>query len=294
MYAQDFVVLLLAHDLHETRGLVDDARLRVRRERELPHRHVVAALPGRGLRQSDGGDLGSAIRAARDLVVVQGTRLALRHVLDGHDAFRRRDVCEPGSGNDVADRVHVRNVRLHPPVDPDVTAVGRDAERLEADPFRKGLPAHGQQDLFRPERLGLAAGRPRDDFDPRVAPVHALDAGVHVDRDPLPLERRGELPGNFLVLERNDAREDLDHRRLGSEAGKHGGELDPDRPRADHEKGLRDLRELEDRVRGEHPFVVDLDARKGPRRRTRRDQDVLRGVGRFGRPGRRPTPFRDR
>ena len=90
MHAEDLVVLLLGDDLDEPFRLGRDARAREHAELERPDAHVVAARFRLGLRQPDAADLGIAVRAARDVVVVDRAKLLARDPFRDDDAFGGR------------------------------------------------------------------------------------------------------------------------------------------------------------------------------------------------------------
>ena len=83
--AEQLVVFLLGHDLHEAFGFVGDLCAAEDAEREDADAHVIAAGDGFLLCEADAADLRIAVGAERDVIVVDG-----RHVVPG-DAFRQQD-----------------------------------------------------------------------------------------------------------------------------------------------------------------------------------------------------------
>src|SRR5258705_1344570 len=86
--AEDFIVFPVGDDLHEPFALARHLRAAEDAERERPDAHVVALLPGLGLRQSDAANLGIAIVAARHVVVVDRPHVLARNPFGDQDAFR--------------------------------------------------------------------------------------------------------------------------------------------------------------------------------------------------------------
>ncbi len=63
-------------------------------KRKHPHSHIETALPRLAFGEPDAADLGVAVSALRDVVVVERTGVHARDALRGDDAFRRRDMRE--------------------------------------------------------------------------------------------------------------------------------------------------------------------------------------------------------
>ena len=107
--AEDLVVLLLGDDLDEPFRLAGDARAAEHAELEAAGPDVVAALLRFRLGQADAADLRIAVRAGRDVVVVDRAELLTRDPLGERDPFRGRQVRELRvprllERDDVADR----------------------------------------------------------------------------------------------------------------------------------------------------------------------------------------------
>src|SRR6185503_5250580 len=90
--AEDLVVFPVGDDLHEPFALARHLRAAEDAEWERPDAHVVALLPGLGLRQSDAANLGIAIGAARHVVIVDRPHLLARNPFGDEDPFRCRDM----------------------------------------------------------------------------------------------------------------------------------------------------------------------------------------------------------
>jgi hypothetical protein len=81
--------------------------------------------------------------------------------------------------------------------------------------------------------------------------------------------------GDLLVLHGQDLRQHLHHRDLGAQRAEERGELDADRPRADHQQRLGDRGGRHRLEVGPDELLVGLDARQHPRARARGDDDVF-------------------
>src|SRR5262245_63167977 len=74
--AEDLAAGLVGDHLDEALGVAEGDRLSVGREGETPHGDLAATGSGRRLGGSDRGDLRAAIRARRDVAVVDRARIA--------------------------------------------------------------------------------------------------------------------------------------------------------------------------------------------------------------------------
>src|SRR5204863_2108997 len=92
VYAEQFVVLLLGHDLHEPVGFTGDLGSSENRKRKRSDTHIVTARARLLLGEADAADLGIAVGAPRDVIVVERARGLSGNALRGDNAFRGRDV----------------------------------------------------------------------------------------------------------------------------------------------------------------------------------------------------------
>src|SRR5207244_1090674 len=126
-------------------------------EWELADLHLVSGFLGLGFCQSHAADLGLAVGAARDAVLVHRLSWLTRDPCNRHNAAHAGYVGKlRQSGNDVANRIDALFPRLHPLVYMDEPTLGFDARRL----FQSGLlsigpTAYGHQDLLRLQSLLL-------------------------------------------------------------------------------------------------------------------------------------------
>ena len=75
--------------------------------------------------------------------------------------------------------------------------------------------------------------------------LHGLDFGFEFNFHALLHQGFVQFGGNFLVFERNDARERFEERDLGAERVEDGGELDAYSAAAHYDHGFRDLLQAE-------------------------------------------------
>ena len=123
----------LLDELDRALGL-QDLRLAVARQVVGQGLHLAEALLGLGLGEPDGGDLGLAVGDARDARLVDHRRVEPGDVLGDEDALLEAAVGELQAGDDVAERVDVRQVRAQPLVGEDEAALHRHAGLLVAVP----------------------------------------------------------------------------------------------------------------------------------------------------------------
>ncbi len=97
-----------------------------------------------------------------------------------------------------------------------------------------------------------------------------------MDINPLLAKRLLKLARDLLVFEWHGARQHFEHRHLGAEAVKDGGELHAHCARADNDQRFRDLAQVQDFAVGQDGFAVSLHARQQLGFRARGQDDVLR------------------
>jgi hypothetical protein len=200
---------------------------------------VVAGFLRARLGQPDRGDLRPAIGAARNVPGIHRMHVVQAgDLLDADHALMARLVREPGRAGEVADRVDPGLAGAAEFVDHDMGAVDFDAGAFQADPFDIADDADGGNHAIDGDVLRLAAGF-HGDRDAVGGFLHALHGGAGQDLHALLLERLVGEGGNFLVLDRQDARQHLDHRHLGAQIEVEAGELDADRAGADHQQRFR-------------------------------------------------------
>ena len=188
-------------------------------------------LLGLGLGEADRGDLRLAVRDARDAGLVDHRRREPRDVLGQEDALGEAAVRELQAGHDVAERVHVLEVRAQPLVGEHEAALHRHTGLLEAGVGRVGAAADGDEQVV---GLDLLARLQR--HGDRVVGLRGpgeLHPGL--EGDLAAAERALERLRRELVLVGDQPGERLDHRDLGTEALEHAGQLDADHPATEHD-----------------------------------------------------------
>ena len=111
------------------------------RNGKLPDPDFLSEFPRLFFRQPDARHLGLAIRAARDGSVVERLGVLSCDRLDAVDAFGGGDVGEPRGTDDIADRVHARNIRPVVRVHLDAIPLNGDSKLLQSDVFHVSLDA---------------------------------------------------------------------------------------------------------------------------------------------------------
>jgi hypothetical protein len=89
VHAEDLVVLLLGHNLHETIHLARHASAGQGPEREAADPHLMTLRLRLRFRQADAANLRLGIRAARHVVVIDRLHGVAGNPLREHDAFHR-------------------------------------------------------------------------------------------------------------------------------------------------------------------------------------------------------------
>jgi hypothetical protein len=201
--------------------------------------------------------------------------MAVRHVVDGYDAFVRRDVSEPRRRDDVADRVDAGLAGLEDFVDLDVAAVELHARGVEAQAVADRFASHGDEQHLGLELAGPAVVRHAVGRDARRRHLDVLELRPSSHLDALFLEGLFERFADLFVLDRQEAGEELDDRDVDAESMEDRRKLDADGAGAEHDHRLRQLLELEDLVGGEDPLAVGLEAREHAGHRARGDDEVL-------------------
>ncbi len=184
-------------DLHHAVGLAHDERAAVAHPAVHRGLDVVAALLGLRLGETAERDLGMAVDAPRDLVVVERERRFAEHRLDRDDRLRERDVRELRRGHDVADRVDAVDARAHVAVDDDETAL----VDLDARPRRGRCSpiGAGGRPTRRPCRRAAAALRPSWSRSGRSRSANPSTRTSGVRLDAALLERAHDRLRDLLV-----------------------------------------------------------------------------------------------
>src|SRR5258706_7938373 len=232
--AEDFVVLLVEHDLDEPLRVARDARPGKDAELERAGFHVVAPLLRFPLGETYAPDLRIAVGAGRDLIVVDSTVRFAGDALRDRDTFGRRQMRQLRMArcverDHIADGRNPRHVRAKFLIDVDVAALQPQTRVLGAEPGGDGAPAGRDEQIVHPDPGGPAVGRQRLDVDAVRAGLRARDPCAGQDLDALLPERTFELGGDRLVLDRYDSREQFDESDVAAKAAEDRGELDPDR-----------------------------------------------------------------
>src|SRR5690606_23708575 len=274
--AEEFAVPLVADDLDEAVSVAHGPGPPVRAERELADLDVEALFTGLVFGQSDGRDLGVAVRHARDVRVVDTPVRDPGDDLGGDDPLVRRLVREERRTGAVADRVHAGDVRPHEVVDDDEAVLGLDARLVEPDIVDDRRAADGDQHALGLDRLRLPVLHLDGQLDAVLPDVRLLEPGAGMHGDPPLLERRLDDGRGLLVLVREDPVERLDQGDLRAERVVDVGKLESDRAATDDGERLRERLREDGVVRAPDPVAVDLEHRERARARAGRDDDVLR------------------
>ena len=276
MRAQQFAGLGVEHGLHHALRLAHGDRLAVADERESPDLHFVAGFLGARLGQPHRGHLRPAIGAARDVAHVHRMHVVQAgDLLHADHAFMHRLVRQPGRAGEVADRIHARLAGAAVFVDRDMRAVDLHPGAFQADVLHIADDADGGDHPVHGDVLRFAAGLDGDG-DVVAALLRPLHRDAGHDLHALLLERLVGEGGDFLVLDRQDARQHFDHRHRGAHVEVEAGELDADRAGADHQQRFRKSLGNHRVAIGPDQLAVGLDARKLPRARAGRQDDVRR------------------
>src|SRR5262245_40900286 len=278
--AEDLVVLLLRDDLDEPLGLVRDARAAENAELQGADANVESALLRLRLREPHAADLRIAIRAAGDLLVVDRPELLARDPLGERDPFRRGEVRELlvarlVEGDHVADRRNARDVRTVLRVHADVAAIEMETGLFDAETVGHRAASGRDEQVFAAQLLRLAVGALGFEIDPVRSRLRAGDLRGGEDLDALLLERPLELRGDGFVLDRYEAREQLDDRDVAAEAAEDGRELDAHRAAPHDDDRLGDRLHVHRFVAGDDALAIELNAGHAARLRARGDDDFL-------------------
>ncbi len=165
----------------------------------------------------------------------------------------------------------------------DLAAIVRlQPDLFETETLGVRTSADRHQHHVRLDRLGGAAGgRLQRKRDRAAVDLRARDLGRQAQFEALLLEDLVQFLADLAVHARQDLVEELHDRDLSAKTPPHRSKLQSDHAAADHDHVLRHLRKGEraggiDDLRAR---IVDIDAGQRSHRRTRRDDDVLRGHG---------------
>src|SRR5262245_17480268 len=174
---------------------------------------------------------------------------------------------------DGGDAIHVRAVVL---VDFDVLLLQFDAEGLDSQSLGHRAAASRYQQVVGFETFGLAARARRINRDHGFIHDGLRHLRAGVGGNSLLLERPRELCRDRIVLDRHQARQQLDDCHFAAEAVEDRRELHADGAAAEDHDSPGHLFEVNRLVARDDSRVIDRDARHASRRRARRDDDVLR------------------
>ena len=154
MNAQDFAVLLLAYNLDEPAVIPQNRGLAVPHERELAHLDLVARLLRLLFRQADGTNLRLAVCRIRNAIFPNLLRGLACNVGYRDDAFHHGRVRQLWHARyDVANGVQTFFCRFHVLADVNKSALQLRFRLFQAAILRHRHASHGQQKLFRLQRL---------------------------------------------------------------------------------------------------------------------------------------------
>ena len=281
VHPENLIVLLLGHDLHEALGLARDLRPAEGEKRERAHDHVVAPLLRLAFGQADAADLGIAIRARRHVVVVERPDFASGDPLGHRDSLGRRQVRKlrmpgPAERDDIADRRDAGYVRAVLLVHADIPLLEREAHVLDAETIRYRTAPGGDEQVLRGTLLDLPVRQLHLEVDAARARLRACDRGARLHRDALLAKRLLQLRRDGLVLERDEAGQQLEERDLAPEPAEDRRELDADRTCAQNGQRLRHVSQVDRLVARDDARPIDLDARHAARRGAGRHDNLAR------------------
>src|SRR6185436_3768080 len=145
------IVFLVGDDLHEAFRLARDLRAAEHAEREGADDDVEAAFFSFGFGETDAADFRIAVRAARDVIVVDRLRILSGDSLRENYALGARQMRElrmraRAHRDDVANRGDAGDVRAEEIVDFDVAAlVDHEAGFFRAEPVGDGTATGGDE-----------------------------------------------------------------------------------------------------------------------------------------------------
>ena len=146
VHANDFVVLLVRHHLHEAKRVIEDLGLTHRLERKNAHGDVLATLTSGLLGKPDRSHFRMGVGARGDLVVVDGFGAAAGGVLGGATIPSwGRQVRKHRTRHDVADGVEARLGSLHARIDLNNAPLRDGRDGFEPEIVRVGRAADGDE-----------------------------------------------------------------------------------------------------------------------------------------------------
>src|SRR5271163_960354 len=275
VHAQDFAVLFFGYHFYEAFVLAENGGFAVAEEREFSGLHLEAGVASLFFGEADGTDLRLAVGAVGAALAIEGLDFFSGHAPNGDDAFHGSGVRElRQAGDDVSYGVEVRLVGFQEGVGVNEAALEPGFGFFEADIFGERAAADGDENLFGADSLRFSGFVFVNDCGAVCVFLHGLDFGFEFDFHALFHEGFVQLGGNFLVFERDDARERFEQGDFRAEGVENGCEFDAYRAAAHHDHGFRDLLQAEDFAVGEDRGAVNFNARQGARLRTGGQQDV--------------------
>ena len=173
----------------------------------------------------------------------------------------------------IAHRINAGNVGRHLVVNHNVAALGSDANALQPQIFGVGLHADGGQRLVKP---GGFSGAVLGDGKRNPGPVHLRGghAGARTQFNPLAPESPLQLPADFLIFARHNARQQFNDGHFGAVHPVNVGKFHPDCAAPHNRDGTRRLI-LHNRLpTGNDALAVNGQRRNAARPRPRSDDNV--------------------
>src|SRR5690625_2856206 len=273
--AQQLAGLCVVDRLDQAVGFPKRDGLAVSDEGEAPYLHLVSGFLSLLFRQSHRSDLGMAVGTARDQVLVERMYILTGNGLDAQDTLVAGLVCQHRRAGHVTDGVDARLLRAAEAVGHDDASLDLHPGAFEVQVLDVADDSNGGNHVFDLDRLALALLRLDRAGDQVRALFQLADLRRGQNLDALLLQTLPCVSGNFLVLCRQDLRQQLDDGDLGAESAEETGELDADRPRPSDQERLRHALGHHRLEVGPDLLLVGLDARQHARTGAGRQDDVL-------------------
>src|SRR5699024_9036192 len=264
----------LGDDFHHTVGFSDDEGPRVTAPTLLRDTDLIAGFAGCVFGQSDERDLGIAVDAPRDPVVIDRYRLVSQQLFDDVDRLGVTDVSESGCVDEIANGPDTVDSGSQLFVDFDeATLVDADTGAIEAERIGQRSSPDREDDRVDLDRIPTFEAQ----CETRIAGLDAADrhGGVHVDVPAFEGTQHGLH--DVAVDTGQDLRKGFEHGDVGADISEHRRELTTDGTTADDGDTVGYLGHLEDFIGGEDGTTVDIETRDRPWDRTRREDDGIGG-----------------
>src|SRR5450759_1735587 len=139
--SEELTVFRIKNQFDESFRFVDCERFAVRAKRISADLQLITFFARLLFSQADAGNLRLAVRATRNVVIVNRMRVLTGNFLNTGTAFSRCDMGQPWRTVDVADSVYAVDICFVEFVDLDERAVGLHAESFESEIFNVSLDA---------------------------------------------------------------------------------------------------------------------------------------------------------